>query len=449
MSNTETYIVWKMRLRGVPGTTKNVLRALCFHNARLYNVCLWETRWFRDENGRFPNAGELFQLVKQNENFALIPSDGRTQTLNRSERAHKAYLGLASLKRRGELDEEINLPRFLPKTGLTSLVVAGRACRISKNEDVMRIGLTKQFRETYGVEARDLVLPFPKGLRGKKIAQAQITPLYGGTEFDLVITCKDEKRIAEGLDAGRVLSVDLGVDNLMTCFDSGSLRSFIVDGRWLKSVNRHFNKTMAAFSSKCDLAGVKYNETRRFRKLSDGRNNRVEEALRLAANVVIGYCLANKVGVIVVGDFSGSKRGINLGKVNNQKFVSIPYFRLKAKLRAKCETLGIVYEEVDESYTSKACAYSLDPLPTYKKGEECGVKFSGRRVSRGCYKLLGEDILCNADVNGAVNIFRRYSEQSESKAVRRLSPHAVRAASTGHPRRIFLLTGTQAAQSSA
>lgn len=179
MSNTETYIVWKMRLRGVPGTTKNVLRALCFHNARLYNVCLWETRRFRDENGRFPNAGELFQLVKQNENFALIPSDGRTQTLNRSERAHKAYLGLASLKRRGELDEEINLPRFLPKTGLTSLVVAGRACRISKNEDVMRIGLTKQFRETYGVEARDLVLPFPKGLRGKKIAQAQITPLYG------------------------------------------------------------------------------------------------------------------------------------------------------------------------------------------------------------------------------------------------------------------------------
>ena len=93
------------------------------------------------------------------------------------------------------------------------------------------------------------------------------------------------------------------------------------------------------------------------------------------------------------------ENGINLGRRNNQNFVSIPYSKFINQLTYKCQLLGITVVTREESYTSKASFLDYDEIPNYK--DEVIPKFSGKRIKRGAYK--SKTRIINADVNGAYN----------------------------------------------
>ncbi|HBK64942.1 MAG TPA: transposase, partial [Cyanobacteria bacterium UBA11166] len=59
------------------------------------------------------------------------------------------------------------------------------------------------------------------------------------------------------------------------------------------------------------------------------------------------------------------KNGINLGKPNNQNFVSIPHTRLIQMLEYKAKLVGIKVIIQEESYTSVSNFLNLDPIPVY------------------------------------------------------------------------------------
>lgn len=71
-----------------------------------------------------------------------------------------------------------------------------------------------------------------------------------------------------------------------------------------------------------------------------------------------------------------------------------------------CWTYGINYIEQEESYTSKSSFIDGDILPEYKAEQPYLGKFSGKRIHRDLYKSKN-DIVVNADVNGAANIGRK------------------------------------------
>jgi putative transposase len=100
------------------------------------------------------------------------------------------------------------------------------------------------------------------------------------------------------------------------------------------------------------------------------------------------------------------KQCINIGKVNNQQFVSIPFATLISQIRYKAEQYGIKVTLQEESYTSKADSLALDELPVYQKGQSVRHVFSGKRIKRGLYQSVTGKLL-NADVNGAINILRK------------------------------------------
>jgi putative transposase len=95
-----------------------------------------------------------------------------------------------------------------------------------------------------------------------------------------------------------------------------------------------------------------------------------------------------------------------IGSRNNQNFVQIPFYQLRNKLKALCERYGLVYQEQEESYTSKASALDGDDLPTYNADNPTTYPFSGKRVKRGLYRSK-DGHLVNADCNGAANIGRK------------------------------------------
>jgi IS605 OrfB family transposase len=109
--------------------------------------------------------------------------------------------------------------------------------------------------------------------------------------------------------------------------------------------------------------------------------------------------IQNNVGNLIIGHNNGWKDSINIGKVNNQNFVMIPFDKLISYLKYKCEIAGIMVIETEESYTSKCDALVLESIHKHDK-------YKGKRIKRGLFQSsVGK--LINADVNGALNIMRK------------------------------------------
>ena len=92
-----------------------------------------------------------------------------------------------------------------------------------------------------------------------------------------------------------------------------------------------------------------------------------------------------------------------MGKVQNQNFVSIPFYRFGSILNCVAAGYGIAVVRREESYTSQASLPDKDDIPTY--GGNDTIKFSGKRDKKA-YTLKNKTIV-NSDINGAGNIARK------------------------------------------
>jgi putative transposase len=93
-------------------------------------------------------------------------------------------------------------------------------------------------------------------------------------------------------------------------------------------------------------------------------------------------------------------------KEDKQTFIQIPFNKFIQMLSYKCQLHGIQVILQEESYTSKCNFILQDYIPTYDIDDNL-FKPTGRRIKRGLYKSnCGK--LMNADVNGSLNILRKY-----------------------------------------
>ena len=74
------------------------------------------------------------------------------------------------------------------------------------------------------------------------------------------------------------------------------------------------------------------------------------------SHLIVTYMETNNLNTLFVGKNTGWKEGINIGKTNNQNFVSIPYNLLISMLDYKCKLTGINMIIVNKAYTSK-CSF--------------------------------------------------------------------------------------------
>lgn len=115
--------------------------------------------------------------------------------------------------------------------------------------------------------------------------------------------------------------------------------------------------------------------------------------------IIVNFCRSNNIGTIIIGLNKEWKQEINIGRRNNQHFVSIPHSKLIDKIVYKAKLLGINVVIHEESYTSKIDHLAFEPL---KKQES----YLGKRKKRGLFQSsIGK--LINADINGAIGIARK------------------------------------------
>jgi putative transposase len=194
------------------------------------------------------------------------------------------------------------------------------------------------------------------------------------------------------------MSIDLGVNNLASVVYNVSNKAILIDGKRLKSINQYYNKKRSYLQSKLKKVNGKKN-SRRLMSLTRRRNNKVKDYLHKASKEIINICLKEDITTLIVGHNDGWKQNVNLGKRNNQNFVSIPFEMFISMLRYKSERQGLRFVEVNEYHTSKCSSFDLESVGHHDT-------YVGRRVRRGLFKTR-DGILINADINGSYNIMRK------------------------------------------
>lgn len=125
--------------------------------------------------------------------------------------------------------------------------------------------------------------------------------------------------VQRNLNINNALAIDLGINNLATAVTNNG-KSFIIDGRRIKSINQWFNKRNAKLQSIKDKQHFGKKPTEQQKAIARGRNNKINDYMSKTARIIINYCIANDIGTLVVGYNETFQRGSNIGKANNQKF---------------------------------------------------------------------------------------------------------------------------------
>ena len=240
------------------------------------------------------------------------------------------------------------------------------------------------------------------------LQQVEIAPFYDRYKVSLIL--QDKEYSEKECKPTRIMGIDLGVNNFATISNNIGINPIIIKGGMLKSRNQYFNKTRACYLSKLQKGKDSSHNQKNSKKLyalSKNRDNFFRDSFYKIAHRVVKIALENEIDTIVIGNnIQDMKQNIDIGKTNNQNFVSIPFCLFIKILKYLCLKNGIQFIETEESYTSKSSLLDNDILPVYNDSDTNEYKFSGKRISRGLYQSK-EGIILNADVNGASNIIRK------------------------------------------
>jgi len=389
------YTTQKNQIRHLHQSEFVALRELCRLSKNLYNVGLYTVRQYYFQERKHLRYEAAYHLCKTNENYKTLNTDIAQQTLKIVDRTFKSFYGLLKAIKSGSYSQRVKLPKYLPKDGYFPLIIP----RIKVKDGRFKVPMSHEFRQQFGT----VYIPFPARLDPNTIKEVRIHPKHDARFFEVEFICQVPDEPVETIP-NSALGIDVGLDNLATCVDTNGA-SFIVDGKKLKSINQWFNKENARLASIKDQQGIKQ-LTQQQARLYKNRSNQVRDYLSKTARLIINHCIKNQIERLIIGFNPEMKQNINLGKRTNQNFVHIPFFALRNKLKSLCQRYGLIYQEQEESYTSKASSLDGDEIPTYNADNPQKYEFSGKRVKRGLYRSK-DGHLINADCNGAVNIGRK------------------------------------------
>ena len=279
-----------------------------------------------------------------------------------------------------------NIPHYKDKNGEFILIFTNQQCSIDngilKFPKIINISVKTRLNDDI------------------KLMEVRIIPLGNGYNIEIVY----KKNINKLLNRNkRIIGIDTGVDNIAAITNNTGLKPVIVKGGIIKSINQFYNKQISKLKSINDVLNKnnkRYTRyTNKMKLITDNRNRKINDLFHKLSTGIINYCLLNNIDTIVIGHNNEWKQNVNIGKINNQNFVQIPFNKLIKLIKYKAEENGIEVILQEESYTSK-CSF-LD-----NESIEKHDKYLGKRIFRGLFRTF-KGILINADINGSYNIIKK------------------------------------------
>lgn len=354
---------------------------VCFLSKNLYNKALYIVRqhyFSTKEHLNYYGVNRLMIDSKDADYYALN-SKVSNNILMLVDRNFKSFFSLIKKKKNKYYDKPVRIPRYLDKQG--RYVAVFNKYAVSKR--FLKKGLIKLSNISGVVKTK---------ITTDNVVEVRVLPRTNHYILEVVYE-KEEKQLLP--DNGRYAAIDLGLNNLATVC-SNVEKPFIINGRPLKSINQRWNKHKANLQSR--LTDNKKG-SKQLTLITEKRNNRIKDYLHKSSRKIVNFLVSNKISTLVIGYNEEWKQNINIGRVNNQSFVTIPFLIFVHQLEYKCKLEGINVILTEESYTSK-CSF-LDNESLEKKDS-----YLGKRISRGLFKTSTNKLI-NADLNGSLNILRK------------------------------------------
>jgi IS605 OrfB family transposase len=350
----------------------------------------------------------IYNLSKSNENYGLLVKQAAQQTLMSVDEAYDSFFNLKELQVQGRYDKPAHPPHYLDKEkGRFKLSYPRDALTIKGN--FVTLGMSVKFKKLHGYTGKELTFKIPSYLKPHQIREVTLLPIHGGKCYKIEFSYEIKKLPKVELDQMKYLGIDLGVNNFAALIENATGTATLLDGKYLKSLNRWYNKTNAKLQRVKDKQGIT-GITKRQHRILVKRENRISEAINRYVNFVIDYAVKHHIGNIVCLRWDGIKNGRKAKPENNQNFVQIPYDMFRTRLESKCEIYGIKYHGKDsEAYTSRTDALAYDEIKAQPYGKS-------RRIKRGLYKSI-TGVILNADIVGSMNQIRKVAGDAPVKEI--------------------------------
>jgi len=333
--------------------------------------------------------------------YDITSSDIVVNTIKKAQESMNSYY---ALKNKGK---KVNKPQFL-KNDFYSLIFCGKATKI--NDKYIKLSYGKEIfknKDKYFKKKIDkkpelkIKKPSIVDNLNYKLGQIEIKKIYENT-YKVLYTF-DKKIIPlkefSSVKLKESISIDLGLKNLMTIHNPSGTQH-ILKGGYLISINEYYNKKIGYVQSLRDTEKDKNKKSEYEKEILHLLNLR-ERKINGIMNKIINklYSMYSKKKLIIMGYNEGWKQNINLGKDTNRKFYDVPYKKLIKKLRYKFQE-GTVIEEINEAYTSKCDSLGKESIEYHEQ-------YMGNRIKRGLFSSSTGKLI-NADLNGAINIMRKF-----------------------------------------
>ena len=368
----------------------------CSRSKNLYNRALYIYR--QAFTGKHDKIEEYKDIIKHDKfiaSFALVnrmnelkddvfcsmmKKNGAQQIVFQVDRIMKSWF--ASLKSYKKDSSKFRgrprIPSYKKKNELNCLTYTNIDARLQKDGT---INVSKTIK-----------LPIHTNLTS--FQQIRLVPKTGYVQVEIIYN----KEVTDSsLDKTRAIGIDLGLNNLMAITSNIGNVSNLVNGRPLKSINQYYNKKKAYFTSLLEKGKLK--SSKRLRRLEMKRMMKIKDYLHKTSRRVVELMEQNNIGTCFIGHNKDWKNEVEMGKKNNQNFVSIPYSLLINMLKYKIEEKGGQLIELNEAYTSKCSFLDNEEICKHET-------YKGKRVKRGLFLSENKKVL-NADINGSLNILKR------------------------------------------
>lgn len=361
---------------------------LMWLSKNLYNYTLYHIRQHYFKTDKWLTSKEIYLLMRETKDYRALPDKVSKGTIRKlDDNIKSSFQAIKSYNKTPEkFTGKPKIPKYLnTKTG---------RFMVSYEKDAIN-------HKTYKKDGRIMLSKTNIWIKPKaKLKDIKtITLTKQNNTYTINISYEKKEKVKRDLPVKHA-SIDLGVNNIVSlCFEHTD-NPLIYDGRILKSINQGWNKRNAKLKS--ELSKGVYSSLR-IKKETDKRNRRVSDFLHKLSRDIVNQLVSKNITDLIIGYNVGWKQDINLGKVNNQKFVNIPYLKLVNMLKYKCFLEGINVILTEESYTSKCSFIDNEPL---KKQEV----YLGNRKHRGLF-ISNKGLMINADVNGSYNILRKVVSQ--------------------------------------
>ena len=370
-----------------------MLAEKCHQAKNIYNHGNYLIRQEFINTGKWLRYIEVEQLVKTDDIYTdywdwNLANSGQ-QVLRQLDKNWKSFFNSIKdwTKHKDKYLGRPKLPKYLKKDGLCEFALTTSQITLKS----------------------DNLVHFPKSMQGfvikpqfiyddrlVKFNQCRVVPKNDRIIIELIYTVTVEDK---PLDISNIGSIDLGVDNFVTFVDNLGSRPVIINGKGLKSCNKYYNELVSKAKSELDLNKNHQKYSHKLHSITNKRNDRIKHYMHKTSRYIVDLCQSLNITTLIVGKNNSWKQKSNIGKINNQTFVQIPYQLFINDLQYKCEEVGIKVILTDEAYTSGTSF--LDSEQPIKENYN-----KKRRIKRGLFKSSTGKLI-NADVNAAYQIMKK------------------------------------------